>query len=316
MAHLSLGPGPEFDLVRALLARWGVLAQGAGDDAAIVDVPAGEKLVVSTDTSVEDVHFKRAWLSVEEIGYRAVAAAMSDLAAMGARPIGMTVALSLPESWQSQTLGLADGMAVLARATNTPIIGGDLTGGNALAIGVTVLGSAHADALLTRDRAQVGQVLWVTGVLGGPGAAVRALANGSQPCAVHRGRFARPVPRIREALWLAKHGMSSAVDCSDGLVADAAHLAAASNRRIVINLDHLPLVEGVTSEDAARSGEEYELIVTGPANLDADAFQREFGIPITPIGRVEVAAPSGPDVIAWHRGRVITPPKGHDHFRL
>ncbi len=316
MGHISLGPGPEFDLVRALLARWGVLAQGAGDDAAILDVPRGERLVVSTDTSVEHVHFKREWLSVEEIGYRAVAAAMSDLAAMGAKPLGMTVALSLPESWQAQTLALADGMAVLARSTGTPIVGGDLTGGAVLTIGVTVLGSAPWDTLLTRDRAQVGQLLWVTGQLGGPGAAVRALSSGEQPMAAHRARFARPVPRIREALWLAQHGATAAVDCSDGLVADAGHLAAASNRRLVINLDLLPLVEGVTAEEGARSGEEYELIFTGPASLDTEAFEREFGVPITSVGRVEEAAPSGPDVIAWQRGRIVTPPKGHDHFRL
>jgi thiamine-monophosphate kinase len=316
MAHVALGPGPEFDLVRALLARWGVLARGSGDDAAILDVPAGEKLVVSTDTSVEDVHFKREWLSVEEIGYRAVAAAMSDLAAMAAAPIGMTVALSLPEAWQAHTLALADGMAVIARATGTPIVGGDLTGGSSLAIGVSVLGSGHAERLLTRDRAQVGQVLYVTGQLGGPGAAVRALSAGTQPCAVHRDRFARPVPRIREALWLARHGASAAVDLSDGLVADAAHLAAASHRRIVIDLDTIPIVDGVTREEAARSGEEYELIITGAPDLDVVQFEREFGIPLTPIGRVEDARPSGSDVIAWHRGRVITPPKGHDHFRL
>ncbi len=108
--HTALGPGPEFDTVRATLARWGAVAQGAGDDGAVLDVPPGRKLVVSTDTSVENVHFPGGpWLSAEEIAYRAAAAALSDLAAMGADPLAMTVALTIPECvargalWRSPT---------------------------------------------------------------------------------------------------------------------------------------------------------------------------------------------------------------------
>jgi len=315
MAHITLGPGSEFDLVRALLARWGTLAEGTGDDAAIVDVPAGEKLVVSTDTSVEFVHFKREWLTAQEIGYRAAGAALSDLAAMGATPLGMTVAMTLPDAWRPQALELADGMAELARATGMRIIGGDLTSGATLTITITVLGSAPSAQLLRRDGAVAGQVVFVTGRFGGPGAAVRALLRDETPSAGHRDRFAHPVPRIREALWLVAQGATAAVDCSDGLVADAAHVSAASGCRLVLDLNRLPLVDDVTALEGASSGEEYELVITGPASLDTDRFAREFGVPLTAVGRVEIAPATGPDVIVLYDGRVITPPTGHDHFR-
>ena len=96
--HLELGPGREFDLVRVLLAEWGKSAERVGDDAAVLQVPPGESIVVTTDTSVDGVHFRRDWLNHFEIGYRATAASLSDLAAMAARPLGIVIALTLPES--------------------------------------------------------------------------------------------------------------------------------------------------------------------------------------------------------------------------
>jgi thiamine-monophosphate kinase len=311
-AHLALGPGPEADTVRAMLARWGAISFGTGDDAAVLDVPAGHHLVVSTDTSVEHVHFRRAWFSAEEIAYRAGAAAISDLAAMGATPLGMTLALTLPESWRDQSMGLADGIAIIARDTGTPIVGGDLSSGRDLSISVTVLGSAEHP--LRRDGAREGQAVWVTGRLGGPRLALQALERGVTPLPAHRARFARPVPRLREARWLIEHGATAAVDCSDGVTADTAHLAAASRVRIALHLDRLPLVAGASDEDAARSGEEYELIVTAPATLDSAAFEREFGIALTAIGRVERVGAEGPGLSTFRGGSSVMAPKGHDHF--
>src|SRR4051812_44622747 len=99
---MSLGPGREFDVIRDLVRRWGDSARGIGDDAAVLDVPAGNRLLASTDATVENVHFRRDWLTPEEIGYRAAAAALSDLAAMGATPIAILVALCVPERWREQ----------------------------------------------------------------------------------------------------------------------------------------------------------------------------------------------------------------------
>ncbi len=311
-ANLALGAGAEFDTIRAMLARWGALARGVGDDAALVDVPAGSRLAVSTDTSVENVHFRRAWLSAEEIAYRAAAAALSDLAAMGATPLGMVISLTLTEAWRMQIVQLADGFAVASRDLGCPIVGGDLTEGSELSIGVTVLGTVERP--LTRSGARPGDMLWLTGKLGGPLLALRALENGVSPVSAHRDRFARPVPRLREGRWLAAQGATAAIDCSDGVGADTSHLAAAGDVRIVLELDRLPLVAGATAADAAVSGEEYELIVTAPGMLDQRAFEREFGVPITAIGYVEEAGPNRAGVEA-HDGAARVPlPRGHSHF--
>ncbi len=310
--QIPLGPGAEFETVRAMLSRWSGLAPGVGDDAALLDVPAGQRLVVSTDTSVENVHFKRAWLTPQEIAYRAAAAALSDLAAMGATPLGMVIALTLTEEWRAQIVLLADGFAAASRELGAPIVGGDLTAGSELSIGVTVLGAVkHA---LTRSGARAGDALWVTGTLGGPLLALRALENGTVLVPSQRGRFAHPIPRMREAQWLVAHGATSGIDCSDGVAADASHLAAASGAKIVLELDRLPLVAGATSEDAASSGEEYELIVTAPATLDRAAFEREFGLPITAIGQVEAVEIPAPGLETKNRGQRVPLPRGHSHF--
>ncbi len=310
--HLTLGPGAEFDAVRATIARWGAIARGTGDDGAVLDVPPGMKIVMSTDTSVEHVHFRRAWLSPEEIAYRAGAAAISDLAAMGAMPLAMTIALTLPENWREQSMALADGIAIIARDTNTPIVGGDLTTGSELSIGVTVLGTVRTP--LMRSGANAGDSLWVTGRLGGPMLALEAFERGEAPTPVHRHRFARPVPRLREAQWLAEFGATAAIDISDGVVSDAGHLAAASGKEISIDLDRLPLIEGASADVAARSGEEYELLVTGPSTIDAREFERKFGIPLTAIGAVSTVGADGPGVVTRMAGARVPTPKGHDHF--
>nr|MBP9106641.1 hypothetical protein [Gemmatimonadaceae bacterium] len=132
--HISLASGKEFDLVRAMIARWGTAASGIGDDAAVLDLPPGERVVVSTDASVEGVHFRRDWLTATEIGYRATAAALSDLAAMAAAPRGLVVALGIPERWLPEVEALADGIGEAARLSGTPIVGGDVTRASELSV--------------------------------------------------------------------------------------------------------------------------------------------------------------------------------------
>lgn len=310
--HLSLGPGGEFDAIEAALTRWGPLAEGVGDDCAVLDVPGGERLVMSIDTALEDVHFRRNWLTPEEIGYRATMAAMSDLAAMAAAPLGVAVALTLPDAWRGDFLRLCDGIGDAVRSAGTRIVGGDLTRGAALSLAVTVLG--HAAAPMSRRGARAGDALWVTGRLGGPGLALRALERGLTPQEEHRARFARPVARFAEARWLADHGASAGIDVSDGVVADASHLAAAGRVRIVLDLDRLPVMAGAAVDDAARSGEEYELLVTAPAALDAAEFAQRFGIPLTRIGAVAELAPGLAALETRRGGARVTPPRGHDHL--
>jgi len=305
----SLGPGPEFDLIRALLARWGERARGIGDDAALVDVPEGERLVVSVDASIENVHFRHDWLTPREIGYRATAAALSDLAACAAAPLGVLVTLALPKVWLPHALELGDGIGDAVRENATHVIGGDMSGGSELGITVTVLG--HAKAPIRRDSAHAGDHLYLTGRLGGPLAALQAWQRGDEPAAEARTRFAHPEPRLREARWLAEHGAHAAIDISDGLLGDAAHLAHASEMRVIIELDSVRTVAGVLPVDAAKSGEEYELLVAAPPHLDVSAFERAFQIPLTPIGRCE----RGPaEVQALVHGRRVAASGGFSHF--
>lgn len=302
---LALGPGREFDVVRGFVQRWGELAAGIGGDCAVLDVPPGERLVVSTDTSVEDVHFRRAWLTPHEIAHRATTAALSDLAAAAARPLGLLLALAVPPGWQSDLDALADGVASAARAAGAPILGGDLTSAAALALTVTVLGSARAP--LERRGAVPGQALYVTGRLGGPATALRAWMRGATPHPAHRARFATPVARVAEARWLAEQGATAAVDLSDGLAADARHLAAASGVALWLDVDAVPLIEGASLADGLAGGEEYELLVAAGAALDVHAFAARFGVPLTRVGRV--LAGGAPEVSAR-----VDLPRGHDHF--
>ncbi len=309
---ISLGPGREFDVIRGLVHRWGESARGIGDDAAILDVPAGCRLLASTDATVENVHFRDGWLEPDEIGYRAAAAALSDLAAMAATPMALLVAMCVPEKWRQHLAGIAEGIGQASRSFHAPITGGNLTRASELSLTVTVLG--YAANPLGRDGARVGDVVYVTGALGGPGCALDAWVSGRQPGRDYRARFARPSPRIREALWLASHGATAAIDVSDGLLADAGHLAAASAVDVCIELDAIPAMSGASPLVAARSGEEYELVATMQAPVDEHMFAREFGVPLTRVGVVTAPREHTPRARLRSHGRFVDLPAGHDHF--
>ena len=307
--HTPLGGGAEFDAIRRILERWGPRARRIGDDAAVITSLGDRALVASTDTFIENVHFRVDWLSAQEVGYRATAAALSDLAAMGAKPLGILAALAIPESWRGRLDQITDGIGDAAAYANASIIGGDMSRSGELAITITVLGAAR-DALF-RTSARPGDRVYVTGKFGGPGAALRDLLAGREPAAEHRERFAHPVPRIAEAAWLAEHGATSAIDVSDGLGADLTHLATASRVSLTVHLDKVPRVEGVTAGEAASSGEEYELIVTGPSRIDAREFTTKFNLELTEIGRVEHGAAAVHFLEDEHE---VVAPSGYSHF--
>jgi len=303
--HMAMGNGAEFDIIRRLQARWGPLAVGLGDDAAEIEVPRGERMVVSTDASLDEVHFERRWLTWREVGYRAVTAALSDLAAMAAAPIGVLLALAMPKP-TDRIDELADGIGDAVRAADTVIRGGNLARADKVAITTTVLGTVSKP--LRRNAARVGHLLYVTGRLGGPAAAIRAFQSGQTPDATLRERFARPVARIAEARWLVEHGALAGIDISDGLGGDAGHLARASQVGIECSMGDVPRMDGVTDEDLL-GGEEYELLVTSPATLPASEFERRFDTPLTLIGHVVPG-----DRVTFLDGGRVASPRGHDHF--
>jgi thiamine-monophosphate kinase len=306
---IPLGPGNEFDAIREMLHRWGPRASGIGDDAALLQIPADHRLVISTDASIENQHFRRAWLSPKEIGYRATAAALSDLAAMAAHPIALLVAIAAPPSWRESLGEIAEGIGEAASGAGAQIVGGDTSAGSELNLTITVLGIAQNP--LGRQGARPGNRIYVTGELGASISALRVLQRGGRPTPEHFHRFAHPVPRIREAQWLAGNGATAAIDISDGVLADVSHLAAAGNVRIHLDLEALPAAAQVDPRHAAQSGEEYELAVAAPDNLDREAFQREFGIRLTPVGSVTEGAAG---LVAIYQGNPVDLIAGYDHF--
>jgi thiamine-monophosphate kinase len=309
MKDEALGPGVEFDLIRQLRDRWGPLAAGLGDDAAILALPRGEQMVVSTDASLETVHFRRDWLSLHEIGYRAVTAALSDLAAMAAAPIGVLVSLELSPDTRDGIYEIADGIGDAVQAAGTRVVGGNLTRGDRLGITTTVVGSAFSP--LTRAGARAGDLLYATGALGGPAAALRALAASATLTTALRERFVRPSARLLAARWLASHGASACIDISDGLASDAAHLAAASGVALEIEVEQVPVFAGASVNDALSGGEEFELLVTAPGPVAEAEFAERFGIPLTAIGKV-VEDDAG--VRLTRAGKRVAAPAGYDHF--
>ena len=284
---------------------------GLGDDAAVLTAPRGERVVVSTDAAVEGIHFRREWMSLREIGYRAVAAALSDLAAMAAAPVGVLVAFTTRAEDANELLEVADGIADAVRKAGTVIAGGNLSVGPSLSITTTVIGTAFAP--LTRRGARPGDAVYVTGRFGGPAAAVRALSSGAEPRREHRARFAAPVPRLREARWLAVRGATAAIDISDGLARDAEHLAVASNVSVEIDVGRVPMLEGATPEDVLGGGEEYELLVTASDSLDEAAFAATLALPLTRVGSV-VAIGAAPEVVLLRAGKRVAAPPGYDHL--
>jgi thiamine-monophosphate kinase len=289
----ALGPGAEFDRIRNIIDVLGTRAGGLGDDCGLLDQPDGF-LALSTDVSVEGVHFRLDWVTAEEAGWRATAAALSDLAAEAADPIGVLCAVTMPHtSPESQLLELMAGVRNAAAAVQAQVVGGDLSSGPVWSIAVTVVGRTGRP--ITRSGAEAGDGLWVTGRLGGARAALHAWFDGREPAPGARYRFAHPEPRIAAGRWLAGHGATAMIDLSDGLAGDARHLAAASQLALTIDLDSVPVAEEAEHEAlalgvsethfAAEGGEDYELLVALPERFaDAEAFVLDCGIPLTRIG--------------------------------
>jgi thiamine-monophosphate kinase len=281
-----MGSGAEFDRIRAIFAQLGNRAAPSGDDCAIVTV-GGERIAVSTDLTVEGTHFRAGWLEPNEIGWRAATAALSDLAAVAAEPIGVLASVAVPREWSAERVAnLMEGVGAAAAAVGGVVLGGDLVRSERVVIDVTVIG--RLGTVVGRSGGHVGDGLWVTGTLGAPRAAIRAWAAGREPTARSRARFAHPVPRIAEAAWLRDLGVTAMIDLSDGLAADAGHLAAASAVACAIESERVPVDAGADRpEDAVVGGEEYELLAAMPTGFDDDEarrFQAQFDLPLTRVG--------------------------------
>jgi thiamine-monophosphate kinase len=303
---------------------------GSGDDAAIV-VPGGAT-ATSVDAIVEGVHFRREEAGLRLVGRKAMATALSDLAAMGAEAGEAYVVLGAPaDLGEDDFLALLDGLLELAAETGTTLAGGDVTRSPVLTLAVTVVGHAPTpEQLVTRGGARPGDLLAVTGELGAAAAGRLLLDDPSLAAAVPestaerlRARQLDPIPRLRSGRALAAVGARAMIDLSDGLAGDAAHLARAGGVALRIDADALPLAQGVAEvaaaagrdplELAVAGGEDYELLVALPADRLAEASSAlaETGeAALTRIGQAE----EGEGVEIRLPGGELLERRGYDHF--
>ncbi|TAJ92703.1 MAG: thiamine-phosphate kinase [Gammaproteobacteria bacterium] len=291
----------EFDIIRqyfrGLADNTGGVICGIGDDAAVLAIPPGHELVVSTDTLVSGVHFPAA-TAAADVGHKALAVNLSDLAAMAALPQWVTLALTLPEDDPEWLAGFCGGFAVLARETGVSLVGGDTTHGP-LSITITVMGVVPAGTAVKRSGARPGDQIYVTGSLGGAGLALRRLLDGRYADVRNKRdvcleRLLRPRPRI--ATGLALRGIASAmIDISDGLAADLGHILEDSGCGAIVQLEDIPIAPELHEltraefwRTALTAGDDYELCFTAPVakRPEVERLTQQSLVPITPIGEI------------------------------
>ncbi len=313
----------EFDLIdlftRAAPRDGEGVLVGIGDDAAVLRAPRGEDLVVTVDALVEGVHFDRHFRA-EDVGWKALAVNLSDLAAMGARPLWALCALATPRGESRVRLaGVGRGLGACARAHGIALAGGNVTRALELALTVTAVGAVRRGRALVRAGARPGDALLVSGTLGD---AALGRRPGAVPALVRRQR--RPTPRL--ALGRALAGFAHAgLDVSDGLLQDLGHLCSASRVGATVLIDALPLspayrraVEAGSDarpfDAALGGGEDYELLVAvAPGRVGrAQAAAGRLGVPLTVVG--EATAERGVRVLDADGRRYSVPVGGHDHL--
>jgi len=308
-------PG-EFDFIARFLSHFpkARVPVGPGDDCAVLP-PSRHPQCVTTDALVEDVHFTRAAFSPEDIGHKALAVNLSDLAAMGATPRWFVCALALPRDYPARELsGLARGMSALARAHRIALVGGNFTAARELSLTITAAGDTSRPPL-TRAGARPGDLLYVSGTLGDARLGLAHLRAGKRRGdAVRRQR--RPEPRVALGRLAARFA-SAALDVSDGLAQDLGHLCRASGVRAEVELSRLPLSEVVRREAGAEAalagGEDYELLLAVPSGRGR-AFERACGAGGHAVTRIGVLSEGDGWVIRDAAGREVERPGGFDHF--
>jgi thiamine-monophosphate kinase len=301
----------EFELIRRYFARDAQASDvivGIGDDGAVLELAPGIQQVQVIDTMVEGVHFPSD-MAAADVGYRVVAVNLSDIAAMGAKPRWMTLALTLADQDESWVDQFAAGLFDAAREYDVELVGGDTTSGKVIVATVHMTGVVEEGAALLRSGANVGDTVFVTGTVGDAAAGLALLRDGEREEYLQR-RFLRPRARVAKGRELIGQA-SAAIDLSDGLVGDLRKLLDASGVGADIDIENIPTSETLrqrfTAEEALEfaltGGDDYELLFTGPADIDIDDA--------TPIGMVT----AGTDLRCRLNGELVeVNDAGYRHF--
>jgi thiamine-monophosphate kinase len=306
---------------------------GIGDDCAVLEPTSGAALLATTDLLIEDVHFRRRRAEPADIGWKALAVNLSDVAAMGGRPRWALVALACPTGTPAEEVdAFFEGLLALAREHDVAVVGGDTSSSPAgWVVNVTVLGEAPHPRL--RSTARAGDVIAVTGVLGRSAAGLAILERDRAPSGVGAATLSdvtsaqlRPVPRVREGRWLGEvNGVTAMIDLSDGLATDLGHIADESGVGALVDLGRLPVsdptrrVAQALADDwlawATGGGEDYELLLTCEPRAFApiaDGLVRATGTPLVSIGQITEAG-TGVRFVD-DRGRARAVAEGFQHF--
>jgi thiamine-monophosphate kinase len=293
----------------------GILTLGIGDDCAVLRPRRGKEMVVTTDLSLENVHFRRDWHPPRSVGHRCLARGLSDLAAMGARPEAAFLSLALPADLTGPWMdGFFDGLMELAQRHRVPLAGGDMAKSPFVVADIVLLGSVPRGKALLRSGARAGDVIYVTGALGGSAAELRALER--RPVDFRETDKLRhphlyPEPRLAAGRKLIRLA-TAAIDLSDGLSTDLAHLCEESRLAAQIDAEALPVDARATLEQALHGGEDYELLFTASPKT---AVPGHLGGVLThAIGRMKKRG-KGPQVELDHSGtRTALAAGGWEHF--
>ena len=271
--------------------------KGIGDDCAVIPITSNDKILFSTDLLMEGVHFLREESSPEDVGWKAAAVNLSDIAAMGGTPTATFLSIALPKDAQGEWAErFIAGYAQISKLYNVPLLGGDTTSSlRDIAINVGIMGKCPAGEAVCRDGARIGDTIFVTGPLGDSAGGLQVILKEVDRCAEESilvDRHKRPVPRVREGKTLSETGLVGAMmDISDGIASDLRHILKASGVGAEVDLAKLPISQELaqvckkygwsTYELATSGGEDFELLFTAPEEV-ADMLD----FPIYPIGRI------------------------------
>jgi thiamine-monophosphate kinase len=294
----------------------GILTLGIGDDCAVLRPRRAKEIVVTTDLSLENVHFRRDWHPPQSVGHRCLARGLSDLAAMGARPEAAFLSLALPSALTGVWMdAFFDGFMALAKRYRVPLAGGDMAKSTTVVADIVLLGSVPRGKALLRSQARAGDLIYVTGALGGSAAELRALERKPKDFVGKdklRHPHLYPEPRLAAGRKLTRLA-TAAIDLSDGLSTDLAHLCQESGLTAEIDADALPVDASATLEQALHGGEDYELLFTASAKTVVP--DQLGGVSVHAIGRMKKPG-KGPQVQLHHRGkRSALAAGGWEHFR-